>query len=283
MKEITTRQEFLKRLKRELRFKYNKEDVTSILSDYDEFFNIEAVQGKPDHEVCAVLGNPAVIVRNLNQEMQPKSAFGKNMLSKGRITQSVFGAIVCFMLANILYRSEHAQGKSILMLLLISFPIMSVCIWRALYKIEGVSHKALTAKKDLLKIGSIHLLCFSAVLCIFLFLSNIIPNADNLPFNLKYEYTGNFVVGILYLFAAIFFGVILFGSYQFRKKSIFYYSVICHALGLLTIIFYYMNVLHTLTDINTYSLRIKESGFIYLEIIAAIALFFILKSKKEIR
>ena len=65
LKKMVSRQMFLRQLKKKLRFKYNKDDIDSILNDYNEIFDVETAQGKTEKDVCMLLGDPAIIVQNL--------------------------------------------------------------------------------------------------------------------------------------------------------------------------------------------------------------------------
>jgi uncharacterized membrane protein len=281
MKEITTRKDFLKQLKRKLRFEYPKEDVSSVLSDYEEFFAIEAAQGKSESEICAALGDPVAIVQSLTLEMQSHKGFGNKIFTRRTILRSINVVIICCTIMNILYKLSRDYGASMLMNLLISFPVIALFLWMALREPDYNLVKTSDTKSDLWKAGGAHLICFCMVLFLFFFVNNIVTSKEYLLFYIKYEQIGKFVVSILRFSIVILCGIIVFAFYQFKRNPILYYSVICHVLGAVAMILYYINVLHSLADLHTYSDRIMKSGFLYLESMAMIALLFILSHKKE--
>lgn len=281
MKKITTRQVFFMQLKKKLQFKYNKEEISGVLSDYAEFFDIEMSQGKSEREVCSLLGNPVDIVQSLGGEMQTNHPFPINIFSKEVILRSIFAAIFCFILSYIVYKSDKAYDAAMLTDLLIILPVLAMFLWMSLKKYGYTFTKTISLRNTIGKVGAVHLICFFMLLFLFVFLNDMVTEKEKLIFNLKQEQIGNFMTGILYLSLAIFFSIIIFGIFNFQKDPFSYFSVICHGLGAFVITLYHINVLHSLSDSATYSRNIMKCGFLYLESLAMIMLLYILFHKRR--
>ena len=144
-------------------------------------------------------------------------------------------------------------------------------LWLVL-KRSGCVSSTEVIKNDLVQIKAAHLICFLIVLSLLGFFNKIIVNFRN-------EQAGHFVVGFLYIVIALLCGMILFSFFKIVRYQIAFYSVICHALGVLTIILYYISVLYTLTIVSLLSKKVLESGFIYLETIIVLCIFLFLHLK----
>ena len=273
--KIVSRQMYLRQLKKKLRFKFDKDDIDSILNDYNEIFDVETAQGKTEKDVCMSLGNPTIIVQNLYKEMHSKDALAKNIFLRGDIVQSVSFAMICLIIAKAIYSLNYGHGGSMMVELLIFYPVLVSLLWLVLQRSNRVSTTAII-KNSLMQIKVAHLICLLIVLSLFFVCNNIIVNFRN-------DKIGNLVVGFLYIFIALLCGMILFGIFKFKRNQIAFYGVVCHALGVLVIILYYINVLHSLTNVNLFSIEIMKSGLIYLETIMVTCIFYIFtyKGKKQ--
>lgn len=269
-REIVSKRGYLKLLKKKLRFKYSKDDIKGILNDYNEIFDIEIAQGKTEKEVCILLGDPGIIVQNLNQEIHPKDALNKNILSKRNMLQGIVLATICLIIAYIV---SGNHGGNVLLELLVAFPVIALLLWILLIKANFTYSDAKT-KKSFLPIKISHAICFLTALFLFCFLNYGVVNFVN-------EQTGIFVVRVLYGGIALLCGLIIFNIFGFKGNKFASYSVICHAIGVITIIIYYINILHSLDTLSLYSLQIKQSAFIYLEVIIIMSIFIILSHKRE--
>lgn len=273
MKEIKSRQVFLRQLKNTLRLKYSKDEIDHIITDYSDFFDIEISQGKTEKDICMSLGSPAIIVQNLNQEMFPNDSFIKNIVSRKTIVQSIFIGSIGFIIASVIYRLNHGYDRYIMSELLISFPVIVILLWLVLIKTKR-SMQNTKVKNDLMKIIVAHFICFMIVLFLFIFLNNV-------GVEMNQEQIGKSAVGLLYIFVALLCGMILFSSFQIKRDQIAFYSVIFHALGVLNLILYYINLLHSLTSLRLYSSKLIESGVLYLETIIVVFIFFVLIHKRK--
>ena len=273
--KIVSRQMYLRQLKKKLRFKFDKDDIDSILNDYNEIFDVETAQGKTEKDVCMSLGNPTIIVQNLYKEMHSKDALAKNIFLRGDIVRSISFAMICLIIAKAIYSLNYGHGGSMMVELLIFYPVLVSLLWLVLQRSNRVSTTAII-KNSLMQIKVAHLICLLIVLSLFFVCNNIIVNFRN-------DKIGNLVVGFLYIFIALLCGMILFGIFKFKRNQIAFYGVVCHALGVLVIILYYINVLHSLTNVNLFSIEIMKSGLIYLETIMVTCIFYIFtyKGKKQ--
>ncbi len=270
LKAMVSRQMYLRQLKKKLRFQYSIDDINSILNDYNEIFDVEIAQGKTEKDVCMSLGDPAIIVQNLYKEMHSSDDSAKKIFSGRNIAQGIFIVMIGVIIVNVIYSLVYSHGMSIMAELLISYPVTVLLLWLVLKK-KCIS-SSVVINNNPVQIKAAHLICFFIVLSLFMFFNNIIVNLRN-------EQAGNFVVGFLFIFIALLCGMILFSTFKILRYQIAFYSVICHAFGVLTIILYYISILHTLTTVSMLSKKVLESGFIYLETIIVLCIFLFLHLK----
>ena len=270
--KMVSRQMYLQQLKKKLRFKFNKDDIDSILDDYNEIFDVETAQGKTEKDVCMSLGDPTIIVQNLYKEMHSKDALAKNIFLRGDIVRSVSFTMICLIIAKAIYSLNYGHGGSMMVELLIFYPVLVLLLWLMLKRSNRVPTTAII-KNSLMQIKAAHLICLLIVLSLFFF-NNIIVNFRN-------EKAGVLVVGFLDIFIALLCGMIFFGIFKFKRNQIAFFGVVCHALGVLVIILYYINVLHSLTNVKLFSIKIVKSGLIYLETIMVTCIFYIFTYKRK--
>jgi len=67
-----SRTEFFKALRKALRWTFNADEITDILSDYEGFFETGKGGGKDEAQICAELGDPSAIARELAEELEKK-------------------------------------------------------------------------------------------------------------------------------------------------------------------------------------------------------------------
>ena len=273
MVKMVSRQVYLRQLKKKLRFKFNKDDIDSILDDYNEIFNVETAQGKTEKDVCMSLGDPTIIVQNLYKEMHSKDALAKNIFLRGDIVRSVSFTMICLIIAKAIYSLNYGHGGSMMVELLIFYPVLVLLLRLMLKRSNRVPTTAII-KNSLMQIKAAHLICLLIVLSLFFAFNNIIVNFRN-------EKAGVLVVGFLDIFIALLCGMIFFGIFKFKRNQIAFFGVVCHALGVLVIILYYINVLHSLTNVKLFSIKIMKSGLIYLETIMVTCIFYIFTYKRK--
>ena len=83
------KEEYLKKLTRLMR-KLPEEDREEILSDYEEHFRIGIEKGRTEEEISNALGNPEIIVKQINAEYMVKKAEDKQ--SAGSMFEAILAA-----------------------------------------------------------------------------------------------------------------------------------------------------------------------------------------------
>ncbi|MDR1736538.1 MAG: DUF1700 domain-containing protein [Oscillospiraceae bacterium] len=69
-----TKSDFIKRLRKALRWNFDESEIADILADYSGFFDSGEAEGKPEHEISAELGDPAEIANGLVRTLEKKRA-----------------------------------------------------------------------------------------------------------------------------------------------------------------------------------------------------------------
>ena len=161
MVKMVSRQVYLRQLKKKLRFKFNKDDIDSILDDYNEIFDVETAQGKTEKDVCMSLGDPTIIVQNLYKEMHSKDALAKNIFLRGDIVRSVSFTMICLIIAKAIYSLNYGHGGSMMVELLIFYPVLVLLLWLMLKRSNRVPTTAII-KNSLMQIKAAHLIYSSS-------------------------------------------------------------------------------------------------------------------------
>lgn len=68
MARVTSRMDYLNKLQFYLSFYFSENESTSILNDYEEWFENESLCGKSEEEICAALNEPQKVVKKLLAE-----------------------------------------------------------------------------------------------------------------------------------------------------------------------------------------------------------------------
>lgn len=280
MKEITSRQKFLKQLKKELRFKLGRDEITSIVSDYTEFFDIELAQGKSEIEVCTTLGHPQTIAQNLNQQMNSQNN-SILLFSKNKVLLIASIAVLCIIFATINNKLTQSYHEFSLIYLLIYYLVIVLISWIVITKAPFKFNYTIIAKRNYLWVGIIHIIIFLSSLLLFFLLYRVVTHNEHFLIYFHPSQVGLIIKNILVLLTCVLFILAIIGMYLSMRRSFIYYSVFCHALGGIILILYYTTVLHSLSDISTYSPRIIQGCLLYFESLLVSALFIFLARKKE--
>ena len=161
------KQDFLKKLRRSLRWTFTHDEVTDILSDYDSFFVSGAGEGKNERQICAELGSPPDIALDLAETLGKK----KKRPISAKIVQRMALAIALLVIGLAYYFSVYQSANIVRdsMAMLIGF---TVVLWFALV---GTLHRTPPVSK--VKHGWIKQLLFAGhilpavmvIICYFLF------------------------------------------------------------------------------------------------------------------
>jgi len=216
--------EFLLKLRNTLRWTFTNEEIADILQDYEGFFTTGSGEGKTEQEICVDLGNPAAIVRDLAEAMD-KRPLSARIIKRMVLSIAVFviGLTYCF----VVYQSNNVLRDSII--ILVGF---SAVLWFALGgTLSGappVSHSVSASRKWLLPVG--HVFLVSAVTACYFFLRDIEMKWQSAMDVSSYGPILSNVILALGIAAAF---VIVISIYGFYRLSPQYFTIICHAVGVI--------------------------------------------------
>ncbi len=273
MGELTTRKQFFKQLKKNLRFKYGKSEMQSVISDYEEIFDIELTRGQSETDICKTLGNPAVIVRNLDQEIKGdgKKQKGKAAMWKHQYIGWLYLGLMA--IAPLYFINNHYRISNIYFLLLviesvIIISVIAMLIWLQINK--GYSTRL--EKRSFAKLLGMHAGGLGVILVVMAFVA-LLPKAFTQPtwLELELENIGPFIAGVCGIGILVWFILIAGGIYLFRKESVYYMTLIGHGLGAVWVITYYLCVLGRLDELAGYQRQLGIVMILYLETLAAVA------------
>ena len=100
---------YLKRLNSALRWNLKAKEIRDILSDYDGFFDKAVSEGKSEEQICAELGNPETIARDIISEMAKKITFHFVMTPKV-IWKILLGAILVAIAALFFFSLQSGEN-----------------------------------------------------------------------------------------------------------------------------------------------------------------------------
>lgn len=255
MKSVS-KENFMSELKFYLSFHFNEDENTSIIKDYDEWFENESSQGKNEEEICAALEEPRKIVKNLLSESRSDSNRISILLHNTVI--QVFSLIIIQFLIGLLLLKICNQNS-------LNFVYFALGINFLYFAIGSFIIKKSNRKTNYKK--SVRSISYLAVLILLFEL--------NLP-NLNYTGSGKVCVLLLGIFSIILFAVNLYFAMQniIHDKPHAFLSTF-HISGIITLIFFVINQLHMLyNDMSSYHYMIYESICIYFEIIILYMIFY---------
>lgn len=280
MKEITTKASFFRQLKKDLRFRYENNEVQSILSDYGEIFEIEMAKGHSESEICKSLGSPSLIVRNLDREMGKESGSKKKALAKMLIKNKYW--IVIGLLAwmsvyitfnNYLFTCLLPEAAAEFIILI---PVFSLLVWLQVKQQVPVHSGA----NSIMRQRIAHGICILVMLLVFTLAVSLRSEftKQSWYFGLELWEVGPLVTRVLCICMVGLCGMILYGVNQ-QRTSMHYFTLMIHAVGSICVILYYINALANLDNLEGYSLHLWVMGGLYIEtlILAALAGLYIKK------
>lgn len=140
MQKDLSKQSFFDRLTLNLLFYFNTEECDSILNDYEEWFENEALHGKSEKEICAALEEPRTIVKKLLKESGSSSS-RFFIISHNPIIQVILltiGHLFAILLFFNIFQDDYYSFDSI-------YRVCSIMIINILYFIAGIK---ITKKSD---------------------------------------------------------------------------------------------------------------------------------------
>ena len=243
--EMKTKKEFCKVLRRLLLWKYNSNEIKTIIGEYEEYFDTGKSFGKSEGKICAELGSPLAIVREVNLENEYK-VYLRYLLNKRVMIRLSILAILVSLFMWTVYKGAWTQleDNSIFSL----YPVLSILGWHLLggklFSLTWLGYvKDPYRAIKITVVHSIYLLMAILSFCLItkVFLSWDIIYARN---------SGSFsqlkakTIYILFMVFIMTVGIMVASLYEYRYHGIEYYSLICHGIGLACTVLEYTNILN---------------------------------------
>lgn len=233
--KIDTKEEFIKELRKELRWSCKLIEFKDIISDYEEFFQKELDNGQSEQEVCDDFGSPKEIVQKIKNEEQILKSATKLLENRAKTCLSIL--LVC--LLTILYfflgnRNGHTVRYHVIYTL-----IIPVLLWYIL----GGNYIICSMKDVLLKTNLcfvLHGLTVVLFAAFWLFNSFAIPYIlREYPFGMMPSDVGSYIQIIFYVLAAFAAILAILGGYYFYQGKYYLFTVVCHSIGVFCSILMY--------------------------------------------
>lgn len=259
-KEIS-KKNFMEKLWLYLSFHFNDDETTSVLNDYEDWFENETLQGKSETEICAALEPPKTIVKNLLSEFG-HSSLQISVLFHNTMIQ-VFMLIITQLLAGVLLL--NICNKNSLNFLYCALSINFLYFITGIIIIKKTGHTRTCNYRENLPVLGLTVFVIS-------FEMFVIPK-------LNYPKFGKLYVLMLGTFILILFVASLYFAMQkliHNKSGVFF--TILHMSGAITLLLFSINQMHMLyKDMSEYTDFIYNSAGIYLETIVLCLFFHIIK------
>lgn len=243
---MKTEKEFSKTLRQLLLWKYNGDSIKDTLRAYEEYFVIGKSVGKSEERICAELGSPLAIVREVSIQDEHQGFLNHILNSKVIIRLGILIALIALFIVSI-YKGDLAQAeyKSTFMI----YPIISILGWYILggklFSLAWIGR--VMDRYKIFKITILHsiyliMAILSLILMVRVFSSWDVIYAPNSGYLCEMEIETIYTL-VTVMFITI--GIMLVGIYEYRCYGIEYYSVVCHGIGLLCTLLEYINILGT--------------------------------------
>lgn len=266
MHKNISRRNFIDKLKFYLSFYFNYEEITSIIDDYEDWFDNEALQGKSEEEICAALNSPKKVVGNLLSESD-KHSIRISILLQNTMIQVLLLIMIYFLISISLLKICNRNALSYLYpaaAIMFIYFIAGIMIVKKNQPLSSILHK-----KDFYW-SNLSLLGFSIVIILFEML--FLPK-------MKYPNSGEICSFVL---SAFILSLFLINIYVVVKKMLparqSAFLTTLHISGIITLLFFAINQSHMLyNDIAEYSRLIYGSICIYIETIILCFIFYMQK------
>lgn len=254
-----TQQEYLKKLKRALYFRYTNNDIDEIIAEYRSFFETGLSEGRREQEICESFGAPHKVALTIigDDAKHPKilSILFKRL-------------IVCgFLIWLYIWRYDlQLFNRASLIIIGLSMSIL----WFFLGGNLRSSAQYPYNDKARWRMYLPHILVFAGTLGALLdpyYIFNHIPETT--------EELISHINNVIAIDALLMFGIILWGVYGFLRKCPEYYSLICHAGGALLTLMYLNITYGNLCDYESYFHNFFFSFIPYLIGVVFAFIFFI--------
>lgn len=242
---MKTRKEFCKTLKRLLLWKYNSNEIETIIDEYEGYFDTGKSFGKSEGKICAELGSPLAIVREVNLENK-RRGYLRYLLNKRILIRVSIVVLLVSLFMCAVYKGLWTQleNRSIFIL----YPTLSLLGWHLLGG-KLFSLTWLGQVKDphrMIKITIVHSIYLLMAILSFYLITKVFFSWDII----YARHSGSFsqlkthTIYILLIVLIIIVGIMMTALYEYRYHGIEYYSLICHGIGLACTILEYTNILN---------------------------------------
>lgn len=242
--KMKTEKEFSKTLRQLLLWKYNGDSIKDTLRDYEEYFVIGKSVGKSEERICAELGSPLAIVREVSIQDEHQGFLEHILNKKAMIRLGILIALIALFIVSI-YKGDLAQAeykKTFIM-----YPMIGILGWHILggkfFSLAWIGQ--VTDHYKIFKITILHsiylvMAIVSLILMVRVFSSWDVIYAPNDGYVCEMEISTIYTLVIVMMITI---GIMLVGIYEYRCYGIEYFSVVCHGIGLLCTLSEYINVL----------------------------------------
>ncbi len=261
----TNQQAYLRQLKWRLVLRYEGGEVNSILEDYAGFFEAGAAAGKSEADVCAELGAPRAVAAMLLREYPPAGLGSRSPFSQ--MALPAFCLALCTPLLWAVLGGERLLGRWPLPgLLLLWLPLTAALLWLALGRTPGRSAAGPLPHKTAKGLPTAHLACGGLALALWLAFTIWLPGwVTRPPFGLAPRQLGPLATALLTLIAGVAAALLLFGLWRAKMQGAVWFTVVCHALGVMGVALRLNDLLHSLDDISVYFAVALAGWAVYLE------------------
>lgn len=221
------KQEFMKRLKKALRWTFDSNEIEDILSDYKGFFEDGIKNGRSEQTVCKELGNPNGIAFDLATELCKTKRFSLS----AKVMRRMVLVIVLLSISIVFYYLVNNNSVNIFWHSIISMVLFIIVLWFTLggtiHGLPPVSPLKGRLHKGIVIINHILLLCVVTIFHIFLSLLIKEMFEDNVFINIDIQFIKN--MWVLFMVIAFILAILsLYGFYRFTPQ---YFTIICHSIG----------------------------------------------------
>ncbi len=263
MSKELSKQRFFNELNLRLSFHFNDNEIASVLGDYEEWFEIEASQGKSEKEICSDLERPDKIVKNLLSETNNTSS--KLVIWRHNTTIQLFSVTFVRLFTELILLKICNRNAMNYMYFALIINFLYFIAGMGFFKQKQICSKACNYKENLVVLG------FAALIIMFELL--LIPRLD-------FFYSGTFYAGLFHMFSLVLFLInMYFIICQFAQNRLHSFIIVLHISGIMSLLFFFINRLHmldrTMTEYCTKS--IAGSVAIYIETVVLCLFFYAIK------
>lgn len=280
-KKFNTKEKFFQELKSQLLWKFNQTEISDIIFDYNEYFEVGASKGKFEEDICMELGNPKLIVRDLEREK-----IKDTKIPFWNMKKLVYGLLVIAFIIMSYFIQKSKYSSSMIRDMTIAMVLVIISVWFFLggkvFSLSILNQQNAKAIKNRLILY--HLIYFIAACIIYRFNTHTVLNywIYNPPFNIKLYELGPFIVNILYMIIALSLISIIYWLQLFRKYSVLYFSLISHGIGVIWTVICIINQYYVMNDPETFS-RLIQLCFIVYFVSILISILFLIYCKKWLK